>query len=173
MQIIFETPRLILSRFKIEDAPLIFLLNSDPEVLKYVHEPVLENEGHAAKIIESIILPQYKNNLGRWAVYTKNDNAFIGWCGLKHMPDPCIIDLGYRFLKNSWGKGYATEAAWHTLDYGFRNLYIDIITGRAHIENVASQKVLKKIGMKYIRDELVDSCPVKTYIATLQEFVNP
>ncbi|HEV8083468.1 MAG TPA: GNAT family N-acetyltransferase [Chitinophagaceae bacterium] len=165
MQIIFETPRLILSRFTIADAPLIFLLNSDPEVLKYVHEPVLENEDHAKKIIENIILPQYKNNLGRWAVYTKNDNAFIGWCGLKHMPDPCIIDLGYRFLKNSWGKGYATEAARHTLQYGFRNLYIDIITGRAHIENVASQKVLKKIGMKYIRDELVDSCPVKTYIA--------
>lgn len=173
MHIIFETPRLILSRFTIEDAPLIFLLTSDPEVLKYVHEPVLENEAHAAKIIENIILPQYKNNLGRWAVYTKNDNAFIGWCGLKHMPDPCIIDLGYRFLKNSWGKGYATEAARHTLEYGFRNLYIDIITGRAHIENIASQKVLKKIGMKYIRDELVDNCPVKTYIATLQEFVNP
>ena len=107
------------------------------------------------------------------AVYRKNDNEFIGWCGLKHLPDQGIIDLGYRFIKIFWGKGFATEAAKHTLDYGFKNLHINIITGRAHIENVASQKVLEKIGTKYIRDELVDNCPVKTYIATLQEFVNP
>lgn len=173
MNIIFETPRLILSRFTVADAPLIYKLNSDPEVLKYVHEPVLENEDHAKKIIENIILPQYKNNLGRWAVYLKVDNAFIGWCGLKYLPEPGITDLGYRFLKHSWGKGFATEAALYTLEYGFKDLHIDIITGRAHVENVASQKVLEKIGMKYIRDEIVDNCPVKTYIATLQEFVIP
>ncbi len=52
MQIIFETPRLILRQFTEEDAPLIYQLNSDPEVLKYVQEPVLENEAHAAKIFE-------------------------------------------------------------------------------------------------------------------------
>ena len=169
MEFIFETPRLILRQFTMADAPLIYNLNSDPEVLKYVHEPLLENEEHAKKIIENIILPQYKNDLGRWAVFTKNNSSFIGWCGLKHIPDPCIIDLGYRFLKNSWGKGFAAEAASYTLEYGFKNLLIDVITGRAHIENIASQKVLEKIGMKYSRDEIVDESPVKTYASSLHD----
>ncbi len=171
MHFIFETPRLTLRQFTVADAPLIYRLNSDLEVLKYVHESLLENEEHAKKIIENIILPQYENDLGRWAVFTKNNGSFIGWCGLKHIPDPCIIDIGYRFLKNSWGNGFATEAASSTLQYGFKNLFIDVITGRAHVENIASHKVLGKIGMKYTRDEVVDGCPVKTYTASLHDII--
>ena len=166
MQIIFETPRLILGQFTEDDAGLILDLNSYPEIVKYVHEPVLITEEQAKKIIADIILPQYKNNLGRWATYTKSNNEFIGWCGLKYLADKDEIDLGYRFKKNAWGKGYATEAAKHTLDHGFNNLDLKLIIGRAHIENIASIKVLEKIGMQFISEEIVDNCPVKTYTAT-------
>ncbi|MGI8582795.1 MAG: GNAT family N-acetyltransferase, partial [Chitinophagaceae bacterium] len=67
MHIVFETPRLILGQFTQDDAPLILQLNSDPEIVKYVHEPILTTEEQAKNIIVDIILPQYKNNLGRWA----------------------------------------------------------------------------------------------------------
>ena len=121
---------------------MILQLNSDPEILKYVHEPVLTTEEQARQILTDIILPQYKNNLGRWAIHTKNNNEFIGWCGLKYRPELNEIDLGYRLKKDAWGKGYATEAAKHTLDHGFNNLNLQLITGRAHVENIASIKVL-------------------------------
>jgi len=163
--IILETRRLLLRRFTEADAPLVFRLNSDPEVLQYLHEPLLMDEAHAQKIIKEIILPQYRHQLGRWAVHTKEDGAFIGWCGLKYRPELDEIDLGYRFSKASWGKGYATESSKQVLDFGFRELRIPTITGRAHIENAASLKVLEKIGMQYVKDEVVDDCPVKTYIA--------
>ena len=71
MHVVFETPRLFLRRFTEADAPLIYKLNSDPEVLKYLHEPVLENEAQAKDILTNIIMPQYKINLGRWAIHTK------------------------------------------------------------------------------------------------------
>lgn len=163
MHTVFETPRLILRRFTIEDAPLILALNSDPEVVKYVHEPVLKTEEQATKIIIDIILPQYKNNLGRWAIHTKTENEFIGWCGLKYRPELDEIDLGYRLMQKAWGKGYATEAAKHTLDHGFKALLLQLITARAHIDNLASIKVLEKIGMNFIGEGIVDECPVKTY----------
>ena len=163
MHIIFETPRLILRRFTEADAPLVLELNSDPIVLKYLHEPILKDEDHAREIIRTIILPQYENNLGRWAMHTKENNEFIGWCGLKNRPEINEIDLGYRLKPTAWGKKYATEAAAHTLKYGFEELNLNEITGRAHIENIASLKVLEKIGMKFIREEIVDDCPVKTY----------
>ena len=166
MPLVFETPRLVLGQFTEQDAPLILQLNSDPDIVKYVHEPVLTSEEQGRKIILDIILPQYKNNLGRWATYTKNNNEFIGWCGLKYLADTGEIDLGYRFIKTAWGKGYATEAAQHTLAHGFDKLALILITGRAHIENVASIKVLEKIGMKFICEEVHHNSPVRTYTAS-------
>jgi len=163
MHVVFETPRLFLRQFTEQDAPLIYKLNSNAETLKYVHEPVLKNEEEAKKILTDIILPQYKLNLGRWAIHTKSDYEFIGWCGLKKIEDTGIIDLGYRLLKSAWGHGYATEAAQYTLIYGLKNLNIKTITGMAHMDNTASLKVLEKIGMKFNRDEIIDEIPVKIY----------
>jgi RimJ/RimL family protein N-acetyltransferase len=163
MKIIFETPRLILRQFTEADSQLILELNSDPEIVRYVHEPTLKTEEQAEKILLDIILPQYKNNLGRWAIHTKDNMEFIGWCGLKYLPGSDEIDLGYRLMQKAWGKGFATEAAQHTLDHSFKNLDLKLITGRAHIENIASIKVLEKIGMDFISEGIVDDCPVRTY----------
>ena len=166
MHIIFETPRLYLRRFTLDDAPLIYKLNSKPEVLQYLHEPLVRDEAHARGVLSNITLPQYELNLGRWAAFIKDSNTFIGWCGLKYLAERNETDLGYRFLPEHWGKGYATEAASHTLDYGFDQLHLKAITGMAHIENIASLNVLQKIGMQYIKDDVVDNCPVKTFIKT-------
>lgn len=163
MHIVFETERLLLRRFTADDAALIFGLNSDPEVIQYVHERPLESEADARQIITDIILPQYANDLGRWAIHKKEDGGFIGWCGLKFLAEENIIDLGYRLKKVAWGKGYATEAARHSINYGFNQLNIPLITGRAHIENLASIHVLEKLGMQYQGESIVDQCPVKTY----------
>ena len=65
MHIVFETPRLILGQFTEHDAPLILQLNSDPEIVKYVHEHVLTTEEQARKIMIDIIHTQKKNKLSR------------------------------------------------------------------------------------------------------------
>ncbi len=166
MQVILETPRLLLRRMTLEDAPLLLELNSKPEVLRYIHEPMLVDEDHARQVITDIILPQYTlYNRGRWAVHLKADGRFAGWCGLKWHPAEGITDLGYRLLPVFWGKGYASEAALHTLNYGFDTLAIDKITGRAHAENLASVAILQKIGMRYAGNEVVDNCLVKIFVA--------
>ena len=173
MQLVLETPRLVLGQFTEQDATFILQLNSDPDIVKYVHEPVLTTEEQARKIIVDIILPQYKNNLGRWATYTKHNNEFIGWCGLKYLPDTGEIDLGYRFIKTAWGKGYATEAAKHTLAHGFDRLALKLITGRAHVENFASIRVLEKIGMQFVCEEMYHNSPVKTYTSSPSKSLRP
>jgi RimJ/RimL family protein N-acetyltransferase len=166
MQVMFETERLYFRKFTEADASLILLLNSYAEVVKYVHEPILETAEQANSILLSNILPQYAlYNMGRFATYIKNTNEFIGWCGLKNRPERNEIDLGYRFIPSAWGKGFATESALKTLSYGFQHLQLQRIIGRAHVENSASLKVLHKTGMKYLRNEIVDDCPVETYEA--------
>ena len=165
MDIILETARLYLRRFTDcdADALLIYELNSDAEVLKYLHEQTLTDASQGKQILRNTILPQYELSLGRWAVHLKLNDEFIGWCGLKHRPELGETDLGYRLKKAAWGKGYATESAAACLEYGFKTLHLHIITGRAHVDNSASLSILQKIGMQYVRDEIVDNCPVKTF----------
>lgn len=165
MKLILETERFVLREINEQDLPAILSMNRDPDVLKYLHEIPLRDLEHARDIVEKIIYPQYKRGLGRWAVIEKSSGQFTGWCGLKHRPELNETDLGYRFLKANWGRGIATETASEVLNYGFRELQLKDITGRAHVENLASQKILEKIGMQFIREETVDDTPVKTYLA--------
>ncbi|MFA6261484.1 MAG: GNAT family N-acetyltransferase [Bacteroidia bacterium] len=147
MRIRLETERLYLREFTLEDASCLFDMHQDPEILRYTGDPFPWDSIQATQnILSEIILPQYKNGMGRWAVHLKSDNQFIGWCGLKDTGNE--IDLGYRFLKVYWGKGYATEAARAVLDFGNR-LHLPNIIGRAAEENKASLRVLEKIGMKF------------------------
>ena len=165
MNVILETERLLLRTFTMDDVQLIYELNQDPEVIKYTLDPI-KDLNHASEILEKTILPQYVlYNHGRWAVHTKHNLGFIGWCGLKARPERNEIDLGYRFIKSSWGKGYATEAAFASLNYGFNTLQLPRIVGRAMPQNVGSIKVLEKCEMKYIGDDIVDDHLAKTYEA--------
>lgn len=168
MNVIIETDRLLLRTFTVEDADLIYELNLDPEVTRYTGDTV-RDRAHAKEILEQVILPQYAlYNHGRWAVHIKPALEFIGWCGLKFRPERNEIDLGYRFIKSSWGRGYATEAAHACLKYGFEKLNLGRIVGRAMPENGASLKVLEKCGMTCIGEEEVDGYPHITY-----EAINP
>ena len=170
MDIVFSSKRLLFRKFTEDDHPLIYLLNSDPEVVKYVHEEETTPE-KAKLILTENILPQYiKYNYGRWAVHLKRTNEFMGWCGLKYRPELKKPDLGYRFLRKYWGHGYATEAARRTLEYGFKDLLLKQIFAAAHIENNASVVVLEKIGMTFSGYDTIDHCPVKTFISHRPKF---
>jgi len=168
MDVIIETDRLLLRTFTINDAALIYELNRDPEVIRYTGDPI-RNIQHAKEILEKTILPQYAlYNHGRWAVHLKPGHEFIGWCGLKARPERNEIDLGYRFTRNYWGNGYATEAAYACLKHGFEKLGLPRIVGRAMPGNLGSLRVLEKCGMSYIGEEIVDDHPARTY-----EAINP
>jgi [ribosomal protein S5]-alanine N-acetyltransferase len=168
MDAVIETSRLLLRTFTINDAQLIYDLNNDPEVIRYTYDPITDLE-HAKHILETVILPQYAlYKHGRWAVHIKQSLEFIGWCGLKYRPEQNEVDLGYRFKQSSWGKGYATEAAFASIKYGFEKLNLPRIIGRAVPGNAGSLRVLEKCGMQFLREEVVDGHPAKTY-----ELINP
>ena len=163
MNIIIETNRLVLRTFTELDANLIYELNLDPDVTRYTHDSV-EDLAHASEILEKVIIPQYVlYNHGRWAVHVRSTFEFLGWCGLKYRPELNEIDLGFRLKKEGWGKGYATEATYASIEYGFKKIGLQRIVGRAEIDNIGSWKVLEKCGMTYIGDEEVDGNAVKTY----------
>jgi ribosomal-protein-alanine N-acetyltransferase len=151
MKIILETPRLRLREFSLLDAQLIYDLNADPEVIRYVGDPACSDLAAAKGVLETIILPQYiKHHIGRWAVELKETDECIGWCGIKFLDDKGEYDLGYRFFRKHWGKGYATESAAASLKFGHSERKLRRIMAMARVENTNSLHVLEKIGMTFV-----------------------
>lgn len=151
MKFIAETSRLLLREFIPEDDTFFYEMNNDPEVIKYTHDLPFASIKEAGEFINRY--DQYaKYGMGRWAVVLKSELRFIGFCGLKYNAETRITNLGYRYIRNYWGKGYASEAAKASLKYGFNELALDLIIGRAMKENSGSIKVLEKCGMHYWKD---------------------
>jgi len=148
MKSITETDRLLIREFVPDDAEAFYAFNSDPEVMRHVGEPPSESVEQVREKILSY--PDYRERgYGRWAVVHKADDRVIGFNGLKYLPEMDAVDLGYRFLKEYWGRGIATESSEAVLDYGFKQLKMDTIIGLAVPENHGSIRVLEKLGMRF------------------------
>jgi ribosomal-protein-alanine N-acetyltransferase len=150
-----ETMRLILKPAVLEDANNLFLLNSDPEVMRYTGDKKFHSTIEAQKVIQENLIPHFNHyKMGRFMIFLK-DGTFIGWCGLKYFPETDEVDLGYRLMRSFWGQGFATEASQVSLDYGFSRLNLKKIIAKAMPENIGSIKVMQKLGMTfkgYLRD---------------------
>lgn len=161
---VLQTERLWLRAFSLQDAALVYSLNSDPEVVRFTADP-FRDLAHAEQVLRDVILPQYRlPGMGRLALHRRRDGAFIGWCGLKRGADG-DVDLGYRLARAAWGEGLATEAAQACLAQGLGPLRLPRIIGRASIENVASIAVLRKCGMQHVGRTLDGDEVVETFEA--------
>lgn len=151
MNTILETDRLLLREFVMDDAEAFFRMISDPDVTRYTGDGGKTLE-EAKKGLEERLFRDYrKYGYGRWAAVYKATGNVIGFAGLKYLDDVNEVDLGYRFFKEHWGKGLATEAAKAVLGYGVVVLRLQRIIGIADIENKASIRVLEKVGFQFER----------------------
>ncbi|OJX31621.1 MAG: GNAT family N-acetyltransferase [Chryseobacterium sp. 36-9] len=153
MKLPIITERLMLRKLAQKDIDNIFLLDSNPEVMKYVGVPPVTNKQESAKMINNILNQYEKNGTGRLAVIEKESNQFIGWSGIKLLTEEVngfknVYELGYRFLPEFWGKGYATESAIASLDLGFNQLNTDKIYAYADVGNESSNRILTKLGFE-------------------------
>jgi ribosomal-protein-alanine N-acetyltransferase len=154
VKIHLETERLILRDIEQCDAQGVFELDSDPKVHEFLGNNPIKTMDEAKQVIERI-RAQYRNNgIGRWAIIDKFTQDFIGWTGLKYEQELrkefSYYDVGYRLKKEYWGKGIATETALASLKYGFEKLDLKEISAVAQINHIASNKILKKIGLKWM-----------------------
>jgi RimJ/RimL family protein N-acetyltransferase len=142
---------LYLREFSVEDAAAMLELNSDPEVIKFTGDKAFGNLEDARIFLENY--NQYAlHGFGRWAVIQKSTGKFIGWCGLKYSVTTDEVDIGFRFFKAAWNQGYATEAAMKCIQLGFDKFGIKRIVGRAMVDNIASIKVLEKLGLTFLKE---------------------
>ena len=131
-----------------DDLEALTLLDSDPEVMRYISD----GRPREASVIESSLkrtLEYYRSHpgLGVWANELE-DGTMIGWACLKNLDKTEEIEVGYRYYKAHWGKGYATEAAQALVRHGFETVGLEQIVGITHPGNLGSQRVLQKAGLQ-------------------------
>lgn len=145
-----------------KDKALLFELDQDPKVMHYINggKPTTQKE------IEEIYIPRMqsytnpKKGWGLWKVNMLENNEFIGWILVRPMdyfgdnPQLDNLELGWRFMQKSWGKGYATEAALSIMNGLISNKSATIFTALAVSDNLASIAIMKKIGMNFIKKDL-------------------
>lgn len=160
MKFHIETERLLLRELRETDVDGIFELDSNAEVHKYLDNKTISTKKEAEEII-SFIRNQYQElGIGRFACIEKSSGDFIGWSGLKFNTGEKeelngysdFIDIGYRFIPRYWRKGYGYESAVACLNYGFNQMNYEKIYGCALADNKGSNKILQKIGLKFVNE---------------------
>lgn len=160
MNLVLETERLILRPLELSDADDFFEMNDNPNVNRYLRNPI-KTKTDAETYIQKIINEYQKNGIGRFAAVLKETNKLIGFSGLKLRATEennysNVYDLGYRFAEAHWNKGFATEAAKEWLDYGFNKMGLLTIHACAVSDNIGSNKVIRKLGFEFTNEYLVN-----------------
>jgi RimJ/RimL family protein N-acetyltransferase len=146
-----ETERLYLRPLEPEDLDVYYeRIFADPEVTRVLPsgQPV-PRETFDARIYHVLMEPWEHHGFGPWIVVHKADDEVIGHCGLRYWPDSPEVELFYALGRSWWGRGLATEGARASLRFGFEQLGLDSIMAAAKVDNLASRRVLAKIGMRF------------------------
>lgn len=148
----FETGRLILRPFTPDDAEAWLPLISLPEIVRYTGDTPAGSVEEARELLCSRPLRDYAlYGFGRLAVIEKDSGRLVGFCGFKYVVELGEVDIGYRFLPDCWGKGYATESAAALMQHRKRVHGIRRVVGTVHPDNPGSSRVLEKLGLRFER----------------------
>lgn len=151
---VVETKRLILRGWRESDHPPFAAMMADAEVARFIGG--VQSPNDAWRTMAAIIGHWHLRGYGFWVVERKEDTAFIGRIGLWQPEGWPGMEVGYALARPYWGKGYATEAAQASLDYGFRNYPVEKLVSTIHPDNHASQRLAGRLGeTKGDRFELV------------------
>jgi len=150
MKYILETARLRLREFTEDDAEFIVALFNSPGWLKFIGDRKVKTTQQALHYLENGPIKSYrKNNYGLYLVEKTDDSASIGMCGILKRESLDHPDIGFAFLPQYNGKGYAFEVASATVTYAKEKLGISRLTAITVPGNVRSIKLLEKIGFIY------------------------
>jgi ribosomal-protein-alanine N-acetyltransferase len=153
-----ETDRLILRRLNRHDAKDMFAYTSDPEISRFTTWNAHQSLDDALRFIEFNLNKQREKQEHEWAIVHKRQRRMIGTCGyVWWKPQHHLAEIAYAISREYWGQGLMTEALHATLRFGFERMELNRVEARCMTDNIASERVMQKVGMKYegtLREQL-------------------
>jgi RimJ/RimL family protein N-acetyltransferase len=148
-----ETDRLLLREFTEDDVDVLVALDADPAVRRFLADgrPVPREVTERVTLPRILALYREHPGFGTWAVCTKADNGFVGWVELVPGGSSGVAEVGWRLVRSAWGRGYAVEAARVLVRLAFTELGVSRVVATTMTVNVASRRVMEKLGMSFVR----------------------
>jgi RimJ/RimL family protein N-acetyltransferase len=143
-----ETERLVLPSLGGRHLSQILEIWTHPDVRRHLWDDKVIGEERAGIEIARSKECFRAEGFGQWAVRRRKHLRVIGSCGILKIPDCEQVELVYCIDPALWNNGYATEAARAVVEYAFRGIELPMLFGRCAADNVASRRVLEKVGME-------------------------
>ncbi|WP_163708774.1 GNAT family N-acetyltransferase [Mangrovibacterium lignilyticum] len=169
----FETERLFIRPTTEEDATLVLALLNTPNWLKHIGDRQVYTVDDARNYIKERMLPQLERlGFGTYTMIRKSDQAKIGTCGLFDREGLNGVDIGYALLPEYERQGYVIEAAERIKQAAFDDFSFTVLYAITTHQNVASQRILEKLGMHYETVVRLEGDPeeLRLYELTAEEF---
>lgn len=146
-----RTERLLLRAWRAGDREPFARMNADPRVKEFFPAPLTRAESDA--LADRIEAHFAKHGFGLYAAELGAEGSFIGFIGLSVPPfeahfTPCV-EIGWRLAAEYWGRGLATEGAREVVRYAFEELGLDSLVSMTVPANLASRRVMEKLGMTH------------------------
>ena len=167
-EIVFETERLMVRPYTMDDLTHFFRLNGDEDVMRYIRpaQTLAQTKEFLQKIIAAY---SERPGMGRWALFSKTDGEFAGSFAIIPIETSNQLQLGYALIKENWGKGFASEVVRGGIHYAFGHLGLTEIAGITYPENIPSQKVLLKNGFVFDKTFVEEDNELHVYICRRQQ----
>lgn len=165
MTVILETKRLILRHLVMDDLDELYALYRDPEITRYIPDAPRSREEAQEELEWHMHGHPRHPELGLWATIHKETGKFIGRCGLLpwEIDGQQEVEVAYTIARAYWRQGLGSEAAQAILQYGFEKLNLSRLICLVDEENIASQKVAEKMGMRFEKESRDETGPFWVY----------
>jgi RimJ/RimL family protein N-acetyltransferase len=148
--VVLETERLVLREAVEADAPFILALLNSPGFLEHIGDRGVRTEGDARGYIVERMIGSYRTHgFGMWVTLERKGGRPVGLAGLVKRDGLDMPDVGYAFVADAWGQGYAQEAAAAVMRHAREALKIGALAAITSPDNYASMAVLKKVGFTF------------------------
>ncbi|EMF71475.1 GNAT family N-acetyltransferase [Leptospira interrogans] len=162
-KMVLETERLILRRWENKDLEPFYQMSSDLVVME--HYPALLTKEDSERFVAKMKIHFEEFGYGLWILEIKNTKEWVGYTGFLNVsftaPFTPAVEIGWRLNSSFWNRGYATEAAFVCLNYGFERFGFSKIVSFTSVLNTRSESVMKKIGLKKIGSFYHPNLPIK------------
>jgi RimJ/RimL family protein N-acetyltransferase len=173
-----ETQRLVLRRWRDADVAPLAAIHGDAEVMRWIGDGSVADEPRTAAAVADWERHWDERGFGLYAVELRGTGELAGFVGLAvpaFLPEIMpAVEIGWRLGRAHWGRGLATEAARAVLHHAFTAQGQDRIVSIHQVGNVASERVMHKLGMRLDRETVHASAgrPVRVYAITRAEYVD-
>jgi RimJ/RimL family protein N-acetyltransferase len=152
VDVILETERLVMSQWQDSDWIEFRPIATDPEVMRYITGGVPWSDEMIRSFVDRQVKLYKERGFCRWKLTEKMSRQMAGFCGVGTFRDNPDFEIGWWLARGYWGRGLATEAAKAALHDIFERVMLERVISIARPSNVASTRIMEKIGLEFERE---------------------